>query len=69
MPLEQDRDRFDATVLREKANSCLADMDQEAVTDRFNYLHRHWWVTKDFARGSRITACICNECVHLGPIA
>ena len=60
---------FDLATLRAKAAAVLSALPSNATTERFTYLRRHFWVTRDFARGAQITQCLCAKCVMLGPIA
>lgn len=63
-----ERKQFSTAILKQKGQAVLDAMDPRATTDRFTYLRRHFWVTKDFSRGAQITPCICAKCVVLGPI-
>lgn len=65
---ERDRRRCSTAKLREEAAAVLDAMDPRGTTEQFTYCRRHFWVTKNFARGTQITACICAKCVALGPI-
>lgn len=53
---------FSIQQLRQKGQQALANMDANVMTDRFVYMGREFWVTRNVG----ITACICQSCQRKG---
>ena len=53
---------FSIQQLRQKGQQVLAEMDANVMADRFVYMGREFWVTKNVG----ITACICQKCQRKG---
>lgn len=48
--------------LRLKGQQALERMDPNVMADRFTYMGREFWVTRNVG----ITACICQACQRKG---